>query len=307
MKITWALAVVSALAVFGFRTVSADEVNVSDSTQNVSYRIDALEAELASLRETLGDDKDGGKDDCDGKGDCDCVTRTWYAGMDAVIVRPQLGALSVGGVQLTPDFDYKVSPRFWAGVTNSNGLGARVTYWTFDANESLPAAGTFADVEVDSLDLDTTVNASICNTDLTFFGGIKYGKIRTELNADLGIIDANLAHQFEGFGPTLGMEVRRQIRQSNFALVGMLRGSWLFGQTDLEIQDLVAVNAEDSMTQVWEARLGVEYTRCVGDRGATLIARAVWEAQAWEIAPVATLISQDIGFQGPAFSLGLAY
>jgi hypothetical protein len=64
----------------------------------------------------------------------------------------------------------------------------------------------------------------------------------------------------------------------------------------------VTISAEDHMMQVYEVGLGVEWATTFAN-GNQLTAGLLWEAQAWEWSPVATLLHQDIGLSGPTFTI----
>lgn len=73
---------------------------------------------------------------------------------------------------------------------------------------------------------------------------------------------------------------------------------------DVSVPAVVPLNvyADDHMMQINEVSLGVEWSLCF-ERGGKLSVAALWEAQAWEWAPVASLIHQDVGLTGPTFSV----
>ncbi len=115
------------------------------------------------------------------------------------------------------------------------------------------------------------------------------------------------AADFEGIGPTVALDVRRQISNSGFSLVGGTRGAWLYGTTDAYLTGDIGsidltISAEDHLMQIYEVVLGVEWARQFAD-GNQLTAGIMWEAQAWEWSPMAGLIYQDIGLTGPTFTI----
>ena len=221
-------------------------------------------------------------------------------------------------------------------------MGLRSRYWTIDAAADLHVPhsidasddATLRDiaigvgVEAQTLDLELTQRADLGPMQLQVAGGFRYGKMCTDLGASgvesvfneqtYGYDDSpfagSVAADFEGVGPTVALGVRRPFGGCRMALVGDVRGSWLYGHTNAyPTGDLIAAMEEyavsgragDHMMQVWEVQLGLEWTRpaACGE----LVARAVWEAQAWEWAPLASLLHQDVGFSGPTFSLGYVW
>lgn len=311
MKQKLLLTVLSVITLVAARSDATDGSLATSHPSHIlisqNQRIDALEAELASLRTLVGDDGPAKHDYQYGS----CSSRTIYAGVELLLLRPQMGSLTIKepfGITLNPTQDYYASGRFYAGIESASGIGARIRYWQLDNGAS--AQATSADVEVEAIDFEATVAAYAGCTELLFFGGARYGNIDTRLGLGLEDIPligelADFRHGSEGVGPTVGMSVRREFGCRGLALVGGLRGAWLYGQTHAGIEGDVLLEADQTMTQVWEAQLGVEYTRNMG--AYNLVVRAAWEAQSWEIAPIGTLLSQDIGFQGLVLSLGASY
>ena len=125
-----------------------------------------------------------------------------------------------------------------------------------------------------------------------------------------GVGGSTMAMEFEGIGPTLALDARRPIGCNGLALVGGIRGAWLYGCTDAilagdatELLDL-RVSAEDHVMQTYEVSLGVEYSCCL-TRGCQMSVAALWESQVWEWAPMASLIHQDVGLTGPTVAVSL--
>jgi hypothetical protein len=120
-------------------------------------------------------------------------------------------------------------------------------------------------------------------------------------------LDAGVAMNFEGAGPTVGIDFSRPFGSRGLALVGGARSSWVFGQTTVrpigDIADFpLRLVSNDHMMQIHEVNLGVAWSRCM-PRGGKLTLAALWEAQSWEWAPLAGLFHEDIGLTGPTFSI----
>lgn len=275
-----------------------------------------------------------------GKGKSGCVdgwcqpTSNLYVGFEAAALKPHMGALGFSGLgqpatQVTPEYDFTLSPRLWLGWDNAEGMGVRATYWQIDTAAqqfigNTPALGPIPAVtgltigtglEAHALDVEFTQKA--CGmVDLEFTGGFRYGKMRTDLSAG-GTAGATpffggVGADFEGIGPTLGLNFHRQVGSRGLAFVGGFQASWLYGNTDAYATDDLAnvfdlvISSQDHMMQVYEAKLGVEWARQL--RGGNLLTLGLlWEAQAWNWAPVAGLVSQDIGLTGPTFTLAITH
>jgi hypothetical protein len=257
---------------------------------------------------------------------CESPTSNWYVGVDVPVLKPYLGTLGVSflgtDVDVTPRQDFEVSPRIWLGWENADGLGLRTRYWTFDAEatQEFPSpvsilgadvVGLGSQIKAQTFDFEATQRGCLGWLQFQLAGGFRYAKMETGLSA-FGLYDgevpfnAGVGMDFEGVGPTVALDVRRPFGTCGFALVGGARASWMYGQTDFQLTgDLdsipFSVYADDHMMQINEVSLGIEWSRCFA-RGGRVTVAAMWEAQAWEWAPVAGLIHQDVGFSGPTFS-----
>lgn len=236
-------------------------------------------------------------------------TSNWYAGVDIPVLKPHLGALGVSvlgtDVGITPSYDYNVGPRLWLGWDNAEGLGVRVRYFTFDANAA-------QSLEAQTFDVEATQRGYLGNLHFQLAGGFRYAKMETGLGLPGTMFggeipfSGGIGMDFEGVGPTVAIDVRRPFGSHGLALLGGARSSWMYGQTDIHLTgDLgsipVGIYADDHMMQINELSLGIEWSRSF-ERGGKVAVAALWEAQAWEWAPVVGLIHQDIGLTGPTFS-----
>lgn len=255
----------------------------------------------------------------------ECPSSNWYAGFEAAILKPHLGSVVAGDfgfehplVNITPEYDYEFTPRIWLGWDSAEGIGARVRYWQLDVDATqafdVPGehplsevAGIQSWVEAHTLDAEATLRGCWGKTNFLLAGGFRYAKLDTGVAAFGDEPDQfiPLGMDFEGGGLTVAVEARRPFGNRGFALVGGLRQSWIYGDTDARIADLpVTLRFEDHMMQISEANLGIQWSRCLA-RGATLTAAAVWEVQAWEWSPMVGLVHQDVGFSGPTLSISL--
>ncbi len=258
----------------------------------------------------------------------DCPTSNWYVGVDLAVLKPHMGTLGADlgifnhpAVDVTPSHDFQVSPRVWLGWDNADGLGVRARYWTFDSDATLafpvanhppvfgPIDGTQSWLGADTLDLEATQRGCLGNLEFQLAGGFRYANMETGVGV-YGTapipFEAGIDIDFEGVGPTVAIDVRRPIGNRGLALVGSARSSWMYGETDINGSGVLdgipaGLYADDHMMQINELSLGVQWSRCLA-RGGQISVAALWESQAWEWAPVAGLIHQDIGLTGPTFS-----
>ncbi len=287
-----------------------------------------LLAPLLMPASARGEDMGSGEEDpiC-----CESPTSNWYAGVDLTVLKPHLGTLGAGilvypEVDVTPGFDYEAAPRIWLGWDNADGLGIRARYFTFDAGATqtppanhpplalgaLELQGTYAWLEAQTLDFEATQRGGLGQLQFQLAGGFRYAKMETGVGAfgtlaNLLPLAAGVGMDFEGVGPTVAVDFRRPFGSRGLALVGSARSSWMYGETDLGLTGVLAgfpagVYADDHLMQINELSLGVEWSRCLA-RGGKVTLAALWESQAWEWAPVAGLIHQDIGLTGPTVSL----
>lgn len=300
--------------------LSAEEVVISDvivdgDVEATSFN-NAVNAELASLRSELAELRanvgGGGKDcnDCGAKGGnciCDVGCGGWYAGVEVFFAKPHFdhGVDARTGMGPTgpqePSWDLQASPRFWVGVHNHNGLGARVRYWQFDHGaEGLrffdpddPDELRLVDagLQVDAFDAEITQQACLGPLDILFSAGLRAGTVKVDRFRfdDDGDDEVEMFSRtdFDGVGPTIAAEFVRPIGCRGLAFVGSGRGSLLFGETDMlrrEIEnggdpDDTSMVENDDVVYVLETQLGGEYSRCLGS--GVLRLRALWEAQLW--------------------------
>ncbi|HBO42734.1 MAG TPA: hypothetical protein DD670_02105 [Planctomycetaceae bacterium] len=240
--------------------------------------------------------------------------------------------------------DYEMAPRFWLGYMGETGLGGRIRYMQFDhmlmQGELLADADNsyavpyfnniwgyeavqvedgglltfFHDMEMHVLDLDVMQDLRWGRTELTIGGGLRYAKLDfLSVASGTGIesVATIFNNTFEGVGPTVFLEMQRQIGQSSVSLVGGARGSVLFGRTrhwsywgsTIGEYD-VALERGDRTTGVIEGMIGVQYDRAL-TRGVDTFIRAGWEGQLWFDVGSPTSTLGDMGMQGLSLSIGI--
>ena len=188
----------------------------------------------------------------------------------------------------------------------------RPGYWMY--NHGHGTIGGLAGVvnpihlNMDALDLETTLNEQLHNFDVLVSGGVRYGR------AAFGPVGGTETY-FEGYGPTIGVEATRDVGSRGFHVVGKMRGSILFGEIHDAANNMGAVSggaglaqpvADDELAIVLAAQLGSGYTRetSLGEVSAKL----VWETQAWmndTFADEFVGIGSNLGFGGPTISFEL--
>jgi len=313
------------------------------STMSISTRFASMQAELEELRAKAEQISYGGDgkiacNDCGSVG-CNCLCDVgcggFFAGAEAVIVRAHIGDGAENDVvdaAIDARYDYKVTPRIWLGYRNCEGLGIRARWWNFDQDSNLSDAATdpddevsFHSLNVQAVDLEATQLVCWGPLQMNFAMGARYGKVEgtgTNIYDFDGDLDVDAGQSdFEGFGPTFALEARRPISCSNFALIGNLRNSLLFGNNNSVDIDADVGNQgfnnvvldtgerKDTAVYVVESQVGAEYTRCLGS--GVLSIRAVMEGQFWgkSIAqndPGSTSsdnLDEDLGFFGATFGV----
>lgn len=286
----------------------AYDSSISTMLAEQSQRIQQLETQLAAMNEQkyLHAEEGEGYDCCD-------RCPGFIGGVEITFLKPHNNALDLivnPGFQapLLPEFDYEIAPRIWLGYEFAGGLGLRATWWEFD--HAVAVGGLVSGMEATTMDLELTQTGSFCKWDLQMSGGVRYGRIEESLDFP-GFV--GLSHEFEGVGGTLAFNARRPIGSRGFALIGGVRGSLLFGQTDstlslpfLQVQPQITLRNTQHMLEIYEMRLGGEWSRDLA-YGARFYSQVTYEAQAWNMAPVALgLLDSQIGFSGVAINFGIA-
>jgi|GEM_PF-6601604 len=247
---------------------------------------------------------------CDEKVMCAPKCRTFYGMVELAILEPQIGAFSIGGTQITPDFGNEISPRITLGVENSEGLGGRIRYWNFDHDAgAIDPGGTGFTINqsivAQTLDFETTQSVEFRKWQLQAFGGFRYANMKYSIGFGTPIVglSGDLDVKFEGLGPTIGANVLRPLGTGKFSLYGGGRGSLIFGDTRLGGTGVVGalvnpanIRVDEHSLQIFEINMGVQYGH------GPLFARVGYEAQVWDMG--LPLINFDLGFSGPVFAIG---
>lgn len=311
----------AALLVSGIN-LSAAEYNttVTEALNAQDRRIQQLEAQLASLGQSVHNEQQSCCEDLD---DC-CACEScpgWIGGVEGTMLKAHNNALALNVVapplalQVLPGTDYEFAPRVWLGYQFAGGLGFRATYWTYEhsvASANIP--GLVTGLEATTTDLELTQTGSFCSWDLTTSAGMRYGRIENALTIPLGAPPINLLQEFEGVGATLALNARRPVGSGGLALIGGARASLLYGNNDATIDltgagigvGAVSLVADQQTLEIFELRLGAEWSRDLGN-GARFFTQTAYEAQVWNVAPIALgLLDSQVGFSGLAFNIGIA-
>lgn len=331
---------------------SAQEMRLTPVTRTIDWgnyapRSDAP-FQLASCDAQI-ESKANGCDDCL---DHSCCYTGLYGGVELLWIKPHFedeSAFVIDGSLLDQivsfNYDHEVSPRFWLGYIGCGGLGARLRYWDYDNVFTTSALATldveafafsdggvlqrrldgdpgdtiFArhDLELQTLDAEATQYFELWN--MLFMGslGLRYTRVEQQyqvlFTSPLGVQEELLHdHNFEGIGPTTGIEVWRPFGGAGLSLYGSLRGSILFGEVDQQIREstggLVFVERRDNVDEslaIGELGLGLQWT---GSwlYNTDLFIRGGWEGQYWHGAGNANTTTGNMGLEGLTLALGLS-
>lgn len=243
---------------------------------------------------------------------CCCKTGGYVAGAELLFLDVFAKAGAGGGPNdATPDFDYEAAYRLWIGYEGADGVGARFRYFDFDqdASATVGIVSVTEAIEIQNYDFEATVDGDCCGFDLTFAAGVRWTEMNIDRNlAVLGVPVLDINSAFDGAGPTLALEARRNV-SANLTFFAGARWSVLMGDSDAALAVLgvpvAAITQNDVFIDTMEVSIGGEYTRCMGG-GSIGYARAAWEYQYYGIHT--TLLDGgegDIVLSGPAFAVGV--
>jgi hypothetical protein len=239
----------------------------------------------------------------------DCKHGSWYGGIELTLLKPYfedgrtpgsgiVGLITNPGVPgARSEFDLLAAPRFYVGFEGANGFGFRSALWYFGHSgdtltQDLGGGDSYSvasSLEFSTMDLEAMQTVDRGQWGFLFSGGFRYG--HTEVNASdifnispiIGSLDTS--KKFDGFGPTVALEVKRQLGQSNVNLFAKGRASVLFGNTknSLIIPQIPVANISDSSQDfipVFDTQIGLEWNRRLSN-GWNLVLGTAMEAQVW--------------------------
>ncbi len=336
------------------RAQSVSAVAYSDMMQ----RLNALEARQADL-ENIALSGDCGASSCD-----PCIQGGWYFLYENVIVKPHFTRDAAFYVvddiantndsyrEVPFDWDYSYSPRFELGYISTDCcLGGRIRYWHLDESTTLSqdvaenvhagfAGPDGTDVNIDetsgvitashSINLDVLdLEATAVRGNFTYSGGVRYMAMNQQYVAfhtdDPSGIRAR--HDFEGFGPVVGIEGFFPSRWCNISFFTRVRGSMLYGDSSLHAQtnetppNVVDRSVNSDLIGIGELQIGLDWRRELAY--STFFVTAALEGQYWlsagtgqpglindgDVANYQDESAQnaDMGFVGATIGLGLIY
>ncbi len=263
---------------------------------------------------------------------------------------------TAGNIQFEDfNFNMQFAPKFSLGYLGASGVGVRSTWWGFaesasrdsavEAVSALPlinAIGNSVDVTaIGNLLTRGHLNMNVWDNEVVYTAeagpwefllgaGLRYAHIAQQYSA--AVVDPTGAtldtlvsgHNFNGAGPTLGLDIRREIGASGLFTFANVRGSLLFGTrsnssgvTGAETDVLFAggtrtADSNDVFVPVGEVELGVGYQRSLGR--VRLIAEGSLIAQSWWNAGnssrsdfIFATTDEALGLFGFGLTIGLNY
>lgn len=187
---------------------------------------------------------------------------------------PAFAATTTSGganVDSQTDFSYSyyATPLIWFGYVGENGLGARTRFWLFDQASNLTRTNDGSVSYISAAPLNYLNSSSTAGDVLTFSSGLELNVVDFELTqtfqagafsgqlsaggrytriqqsyhhveAPLTALDdiVDSSQSFNGFGPSIGAEVRRSILDSGLSLYANGRGSILFGKSSQQATNI---------------------------------------------------------------------
>jgi len=257
---------------------------------------------------------------------------------------------TVGQQTLVPfSYDYSPTPRVWLGYVGRDGMGLRADYWQFNQTGdsrsvrpdglSIVSAGAHATTVIFPATILAAVGETLTATDalethivnmegtlhrdlgwISFVGGggIRYVSLKQTLSSFVNdAVPDNLSwlRRYEGIGPTVSVDAKRQIGQTGLSFIAGGGGALLFGHKNLNrvatgndvfptgaVSPLLVLDDADEVVGTGELSLGAEWTRTFAS-GATLTVKGTYEAQLWAEAGAPTL--GFLGFEGYGIQLEL--
>ncbi|WP_197452486.1 Lpg1974 family pore-forming outer membrane protein [Rosistilla carotiformis] len=191
-------------------------------------------------------------------------------------------------------YDTEAALRVTAAYQTTGIMGFRGRFFDFGASSNGDPNTTF---DVQTYDLEATTDLKLGEWKIQGFGGLRWGSIDFSKSRWGGFEN----HEFDGFGFTLGADVRRHVAHG-FSLVAGFRQSMLYGETVSNVGNRL----DNVVVPVTELRLGAEYAH-VFACGNKVIAGVGYEHQQFSsLSSLAGTIDPedvDLALAGPVFSL----
>jgi hypothetical protein len=296
-----------ALAVIACLTLSACRCPAEDDsllTDNFAQRLADLEAEVDFLRSSQAQ---AGSRSCGHNCGCLCCpVPHWEVGAEVAFLSPHsTTGLGPSGIAYFASPGLFPSWRTWLGYTGSKGLGLRARYWEFNH----VVTGTVFTYALDTyvLDLEMTYSKVIgSDWNVLLSGGVRHVGLREgrTINAATAIVNT------DSTGVLVGGEITRNLI-GGLRGYGVARAAAVFGNMRGEVPPGFIVLFDNRLVCMWEAQLGVEYSR--ETQMGELSLRVGAEVQHWDEAtyknngpPANPLVdAESIGFVGIVTGLTL--
>lgn len=356
----------AALASCSERSVAQDDVVIPMSSYNdLLSRIDSLEARVAHSEQHRAPRKSTGVVPAEGGvfASYDLVLlKPVYSNNTAFYTHDTVAGFDEGAILTEFTYDAEASHRVELGyLSSTSNMGWRSRYWFFDTDDSKQSRSDVdvkigiaddPDIAIDTIsagspdfylaearsalhviDLEAVSKRKIYKNSITLAGGIRYASVEHGYYGQdilTGTVENTLRTQFNfnGLGPTLALQSRRQLKGSNFGWNVGARSSLLFGNTDAVWERITIGGSSDAIRQdnyfrmlpVAELQCGLDYRRTIGSSRLEL--GTGFEAQAWfnggtplaggqdgatDSDRISTPFDEDMGFIGAYFRGGIRY
>jgi hypothetical protein len=333
-------------------TASAHPVNALDYPQPLAMpRVIAASCESADLPPPPPDSCDYPRpiapqsnacQGCPGSAVCGASSSGFYAGAEVTLLRPFAGELNeaelsvpllgVDFLRSDPGDQIAAAPRLWIGYTAPNGAGVRARYWQFDQRLSSDNTNTLILPPGSERMSVRRLNAFAVDIEMTQHGeqrifivdvgvGMRIGGIERDRSVTYSIptlpkVALAFDRDFTGIGPTMSVEIRRPLGDSDFTFLLNPRGTMMFGTVDttLAVNDQIGLTGastpiinvalnNDAEAYVAEVRMGFEWTHEMPN-GRDMFAHVLWENQFWAGSGVGL---SGVGLTGCTFGIGMRH
>ena len=247
---------------------------------------------------------------------CCCKSRRLFGSVEVPFLQPRIsGAFPVFNVSPSADrlieSDYTAAIRYQAEFRPVPTLGIRGRFFRFDSDSpfSAPFQPAELGIRLDSADLEFVIHQTYCSWNFDLSAGVQYGRIgySTDTATAVGVG----AVRFEGVGPVFAANAEHKLGNTNLALFGGVRASFLMGSTT---NGSLLVNVPQStihneMMQVYQNQLGVVWKPDLFE-SVGIAVRAGWETQFWmndTFADDSYGIGSNLSLTGPMVSAEVSY
>jgi hypothetical protein len=236
---------------------------------------------------------------------CECGQDQLFGAIEVTFLQPRIsGAVTplIGGQGQLLNSEFDSGLRYIPGYRGKNGIGLRAQYWSYDHNSTFTAtAPNQLGIQMDVVDTEVTFLQRLRRWNLGVSGGIRYARLDYETTAAGPLNIGNAV--FEGAGPTVSAEARRDLGFAGLSVFGNARGAILLGDLNNTglLRNLPVVKIKDETMQVFENQLGMAWTYDVTQTTQFELSSA-WETQFWmndTFADDTLGIGSNLSFFGP--------